>query len=189
MLPNKTFLPYRMRLWRSAHHMERWMNQTRWVMQPLVPSEKNKSYLFQPHKAAVKHQLAGLYLTLVSAIPPSGQREDEAFSCSSLYLPQSLQSQRRSSSIRQLHFSPLQLLLQLHAPLSFISPDPGLPALLGLCPLPRPAQRRACASRPASCLGPEPAWNGSVCGQHGNGPFGVDETEHAGAAAARGDRH
>lgn len=138
----------------------------------------------------------GVYinLTLVSVTPPPpGQREDKAFSCSSLYLPQSLQSQRRSSSLWQLYLPPLQLLhqliLQLHACLTFISPGPGFPALVGLCPLPRPAQRWVGTPCPGSCLGPEPARGGGVCGQHRNGPSGDDDSEHAGAAASRSHCH
>ncbi len=124
---------------------------------------------------------------------PSGQREDDAFSCSSLYLPQSLQSQWRSSSVRQPHLPPLQFLhqrlLQLHSCLSFASSCPGLLTLLGLCSLPYSAQRWAWASCPGSCVGLKPAWGGSVCEQHRDGPSGVHDSGQAGAVAPRSGRH
>lgn len=118
----------------------------------------------------------------------SGQGEDKALGCSSLHVPQPLQSQRRSSAVRQFHLPPLQhfffqpVFLQLHF---FPSPHPGLPSLLGLCPLPHIAQRRTRASRPGSSLGPEPARSGGVCGEHGNGPLGVDVSVQARPAAPR----
>lgn len=124
---------------------------------------------------------------------PSGQREDEAFRCSSLYLPQSLQSQRRSSSIWQPHLPPLQFLhqrlLQLHSCLSFASSCPGLLTLLGLCSLPYSAQRWTWASCPGSCVGLEPAWGWSVRDQHRDGPSGVHDSGPAGAAAPWSSRH
>lgn len=70
--------------------------------------------------------------------------------CGPLHLTQSLQSPRRSSSVWQLQISPLQFLHQLQPPLSCtssISSSLGLPTLLGLCPLPGAAQRRANTSR------------------------------------------
>ena len=131
---------------------------------------------------------------VILTVPTLGRGEEQAFGCSSLHLPQSLQSQRRSSSVRQLHFPALQfflqlLILQLHPALSSISPDPGLLALLGLCPLPHSAQRRAWASPLGSGLGTEPPQSRSVCEQHTNGPFGGDISGSAGAAAPWSHRH
>lgn len=113
------------------------------------------------------------FLTPISIIHPSGQA-DQGDICSSVHLPQSLQIQRRNTSVRHLKVPPIQLFLsvQLHSA-SFASLRHGLPALLGMCSLPRSAQPRA----GASCVGPglvsRPARRWRVCDQHRNGPFWV----------------
>lgn len=98
--------------------------------------------------------------------------------------PRQLQIQRRSSPFWHVLSTPLQL----HAGL-FLSPRPGLPALLGLRPLPRPAQPGTRAPCRGSRVGPEPTGHRRVCGQHSDGPAGFHLSEGAAPSAPRSRRH